>query len=74
MIYKNIEKHGFFVIQIPPAPPEKENTILKDGVFAFYRTKESFEQLYGNMPPVQTLVATFIFIHSGTDITQFLLW
>jgi hypothetical protein len=22
MIYKNIEKHGFFVIQIPPAPPK----------------------------------------------------
>jgi hypothetical protein len=36
MIYKNIEKHGFFVIQIPPAPPEKtgQNLILPSFYFA----------------------------------------
>lgn len=38
MIYKNIEKHGIFVIQIPPAPP-KTKPIHPDG-FYFYCNRD----------------------------------
>ena len=42
MIYKNIEKHGIFVIQIPPAPP-KRKPIHLDGFF-FLLKKGGFER------------------------------
>lgn len=45
MIYKNIEKHGFFVIQIPPAPPCNNPHPTGWGLF-FYKKANGMNYAY----------------------------